>query len=270
MLLIFSDDSTIELDIHHNELGIVYQKIYKNLSRIPIPFLKWDNPYYCNSFSYIQLVDQLAFYAKQLSIDINKELCLQKNQKYINQIHKIFEDNYNGDSRWLDFHEHIHLCENYGQDCKFLQIDYRAKAGPLEKPFDMTWFTNATTKIKKGDIYTQWSELGKTPYVYWKNNEPSEISRLCELALPWHKLVPKIMIAVDDIDTIEQARIDQSSMDQFNSWWSQHSVPWCQHWGLNNWTLEDMYSVLIIGKIQDTDRLIQNLQNNIVPSKILP
>jgi hypothetical protein len=264
MKLLFSNDSTIEIDIDNSQLGTTYQKIYKNLTHVPIPFSKWDNPYYLKTLSYIELVDQLILYANLVSVKVDRELCLQRNQQHFNDIHKIYEKNYDGHRAWLDFHEHIHLCEYYDRPCKFLSIDYREKAGPLEKKFDMTWMKNTTTKIKKGDIFVQWAELGKTPYSYWLNNEPTDIARMCELAKPWLKLRPKLLIATDNKDTLENVKVDE-----FTEWWKQYSKPWCDHWGLESWTIKDIYAANVFGNVPDIDRIIFNLKNNILPVRVL-
>ena len=270
MKLLFSDNSTIELAIDNSQVGTVYQKIYKNLTHVPIPFLKWDNPYYLKNISYNELVNQLMIYAKQVSVDVDKELCLQKNQQHFNDIHKIYEKNYDGRKVWLDFHEHIHMCEEYHYPCRILHIDYREKSGLLEKKFDMAWMSTATTKIKKGDIFIEWSELGKTPVGYWKNNEPNNINRLCELSKPWLKLRPKLLIATEDIDKLKDIEtLDNIKIDDFNRWWEQYNAPWCKHWGIERWSIVDMNSVIVFGKVPEIDTLIGYLKNNIMPIKVL-
>jgi hypothetical protein len=265
MKLLLSNDKIINLNIDDSSIADVYQKIYKNLSHVPVPFRPWDNPYYLENISYEILVDYLCQYGKNLSVDVDKELCLQQNQEYFNSIHKIYEQKYDGTPNWLDFHEHIHLCEFYFQKkSKPLQLDYREKAGLLEKKFDMNWMSTATTKIKKGDIYVYWAELGKNPYHYWENNEPTDLTRLCELAKPWLKLRPKLLIALEDCDTIVGKNVDE-----FNSWWEKYRKIWCHHWGIDSWTIEDMFAVVVFGKVPDVDLLIEYLKDNALPTRVL-
>jgi hypothetical protein len=265
MKLLFSNKETINLSIDGTPLGTVYQKIYKNLSQVNFTFNEWDNPYYLHSITYQDLVNQLTHYAEKVSIQIDQPLCLLQDQNYFNKIHKIYEKNYNGTRAWLDFHEHIHMCELYFKEQpKFLHIDYREKAGLLEKPFDLKWLDNATNNIKAGDVFVSWAELGKTPYTYWQNNEEDNVDRICELAKPWLTLRPKINIALEDIDLLKNKKILE-----FESWWQQYREDWCRHWNIPSWTIYNIFSSTVFGKVDNVSTIIDYLKNNITPIKIL-
>jgi hypothetical protein len=249
-----------------NSLGDLYQKIYKNLSRLPIPWRPWDNPYYKENVNYSEMIDRLSYYAQKVSIDIDRSRCLVQDQQYFNYIHKIYEENYDGDPCWLDFHEHIHICEDYSRSNRHSHtvcIDYREKAGPLEKPMDRQWLNDTQTKVSAGDIYVSWSELGKTPYTYWKNHEPNDLMRMCELAKPWVKLCPKIYIALEDTNTLENVE-----REVFENWWEKYHTDWAKHWGIPHWKIENMFGVCVFGKIIQVDLLKAQLKNNAVPIKI--
>jgi len=164
----------------------------------------------------------------------------------------------------LDFHEHIHLCEKINQTgVKILYIDYREKSGLLEKTFDPKWMHNATTKIQAGDVFVNWSELGKTPYTYWKNNEPNDIARMGELIKPWLKLRPKILVALEDIDLLQNVQIDK-----FESWWAQYKPALCKHWKIADWTMHDIFAVSVFGQVPDFQEITTLLQNNVNPVKV--
>lgn len=262
MKIVFLDNTAVDLILEPTPLATVYQKTYKHLSHVPVPFRAWDHPFYCNTLT--ELVEQLILYASKVSVTVCRQTCLNQDQDYFNAIHKIYENNYNGDPAWLNFHEHIHMCEHWPVQKLKLTIDYREKMGMLERPFNLTWLENATTKIKAGDVFVQWSELGKTPYDYWKNNEPGDITRMCELAKPWVKLVPKIIVALEDIDTLNNVDILA-----FESWWKHHSEEWCKHWNLLSWSTVDMFSVVRLGQAPKFENIIEQLKNNNVPTKIL-
>ena len=266
MKILFSNNVTVDLEIDDSPVGKIYQKTYKHLSSIPIPFSAWDNSFnYKDTLGYAQLVDQLVMYAGRLSINIDKQQCLEQNQLYFNTIHKIYEMQYDGSPGWLNFHEHIHMCENYyNRSPGVLSIDYREKMGPLEKPFDRSWQSNTTTKIKAGDVFVAWSELGKTPYTYWHDNEPFEAKRMCELIKPWLKLIPKLKIALEDIDRLNGVRVTE-----FETWWNQYKGPWLQHWNLTDWTTHDIFSVNVFGKTTQLDLLLEQVKNNTVPTNII-
>lgn len=263
MRILFDNDRSIELEINNTPLGLTYQAIYKHLQWANLSFFKWDNPFYTDNLSYGELVDQLILHANRVGVEVDPALCLQKNQQYFNDIHMIFEQRYNGEPGWMEFHECIHVCENYPKKPAYLTIDYREKSGLLEKKIESQWLENSTNNIKKGDIFIQWAELGKTPYLYWKHNEPSDIARICQLAKPWRILRPSLLIAVDDIDTLAN-----KETTEFADWWQQYSYTWCKHWELSRWDITDMHSAVVFGRVADIDTLITNLKNNILPTGI--
>jgi len=265
MKLVFSTDHVVELYIDNSSLGLAYQKIYKNLSTVSIPFRSWDNPYYTKNLTYPELVERLVTYAQQVSVNIDRLKCLAQDQQYFNSMHKIYEHNYNGNPAWLDFHEHIHICEMYSKESPYVfYVDYREKSGLLEKPMDPLWLANTQTTVQTGDVYVRWSELGKTPYTYWKNNEPNDIKRICELAKPWLKLKPKIYVALEDMDELKDKQCDE-----FKSWWKDYQTEWTQHWNIPSWDIENIFGVSVFGKTNQVELLKELLKNNAVPVKVL-
>ena len=59
-------------------------------------------------------------------------------------------------------------------------------------------------------------EYGKTPYTYWRDDEPNDINRLIELAKPMIRLNFKISIALADI----AMTICQQDQLEFDNWFS--------------------------------------------------
>ena len=264
MKLIFSNDQTVDLIINDCSLGSTYQQIYKNLSRVSIPWKSWDNPFYKLSIDHADLIDHLIDHGQKLSINVNRQRCLDLDQTYFNQLHKIYEKNYDGNPIWLDFHEHIHICESDSRkDKKFFCIDYREKSGLLERPMRSDWITATQTKVRAGDLFVKWSELGKTPYHYWKNNEPDDLTRLCELAKPWLKLRPKIYIALEDTDLLENIELET-----FDSWWKDYHDDWVTYWGLTQWTVENMFGISVFGKTLQVEQLTNCLKSGAIPAKV--
>jgi hypothetical protein len=267
MQLTFSDQSTIELLFLNNSIGQAYSKIYKHLSAVPIPFRSWDNPYYSDilPLTYNETVEQLVTCGRLLSVDVDAMRCLSQDQEYFNFIHQIYEKRYNGNTTWQDFNRYIHVCEGYftQDNNKILCIDYREKAGLLQKSMTTEWLQTTTTQIKQGDIFVSWAEIGKTPYEYWRDKEPSNIKRMYELAKPWLKLKPRILVAMNNID-----RLTDIDVDQFEMWWEPYQKNWAQYWGLPRWNTNDIFGVIVLGKVSQIDLLTQNLKNNIIPTKI--
>lgn len=264
MHLVFSNNQTVEIKLASTPLADVYQKIYKHLSRVPIQLRNGDNPYYSENMAHNQLVEKLVESGAKVGVTVDRDRCITQDQTYFNLIHKIYEQNYNGNTDWLDFHEHIHLCESSYNKFKILHIDYREKSGLLEKQMDPAWSAGATTKIHAGDVFVRWAELGKTPYGYWQNLEPNDINRMRELIKPWIKLRPKIQIALEDIDFLQNIQVSE-----FESWWKDYSVELCSHWQVPSWTVHDIFSVSVFGHVDDVKLIDHYLKNNILPTKVV-
>jgi len=268
MKLLFNDKSSISIKTRDCLAWSEVHKIYKHLQYVDLPYKDWLNPCYKSQHSFKSLVDKLAHFGKLLDIDIEISRCLTLDQTYYNEIHQTYEDNYNGNPVWLDFHYHLHLCENYKrQSLSSFYLDWNEKAGPLTKKINKDLYTDLTTKITAGDVFTRWSELGKPPYQYWEDGEPNNIKRICELAKPWDNFVPMLCIAMQDVDLIDNL-LNRIDVNEFNKWWKIYENDWCKHWGIKKWSLQDMRGVLVYGTIDNIELLNYNLMNNISPVRI--
>lgn len=259
MHFLFNDLSVINFELFDTEVATKIYKSLKHLQHVNLNFRPWDNPFNQSSSQAL-----LSEYAKKLNIDINTEQDIF-DQKYLNYLHEIYEKNYNGEDYWLDFHEQIHRCENFNrtEPC-ICEIDFRENAGPLTQKFNLQWMKESIIKVKKGDIFIKWSELGKTPYNYWQDQEPDNLQRICELAKPWITLRPKFSVAFEDIDFLKNKEITN-----FENWWKTREKQWCDHWNLDNWTLKDQCSVLVIGKVNNLPEMQSKLEKNISIKKVV-
>lgn len=232
--------------------------IFRHLQHVPIPFRDWDNPFSLAKISHRDLVKRVIFFAEKLQITVDEERCLVQDQSYLNHLHGIYERSYNGDPRWLDFHEHIHLCEKQkiDHDTRRLSINYREKAGPLERKFEHSFRSFFKTKVSPGEVYVSWAELGKIPYQYWQDNESSDIDRICQLAKPWLIFRPKLTISFSEIDFLSDKKVLE-----FGQWWEQYHDRWCAHWNIDRWTIQDMFGISSVGNIQNLSTLRQCLEN---------
>jgi hypothetical protein len=266
MKIVFQDQSLIDLNLFDTEISKYYIGACKHLQNIKIPFKPWDAPFYYNQMSFLDLVDQLIYYACELGIEVDQMKCQNHDQSYFNYLHTLFEKYYyDGNPKWNDFHEHIHLCETYSQKMYHnCHIRFREKARFLIKPIIPSMLMNLTNKVKKGDAYIAWHTVGKIPHTYWANQEPNDIKRICELAKPWVELRPIVSIALDDINFLENI----SGISEFNLWWEQYHDDWCQHWKIPQWTVEQMFGVVVIGKIFEVDQLTKLLQHKIYPERL--
>jgi len=177
----------------------------------------------------------------------------------VNFLHDIYVQNYSQDlsnSQWIDIHHLIHLLEDKilkesHLDHVYLHndiwFDYAEKSGPLITKFDRSFLKHAVSSAEPGMCYLSWSEIGKTPYQYWADGEPADIDRLCKLAKPWVFLKPCMQIALDMPNHINRKMLD------FETWFEPFRSRWCEHWGLNDWQLQELSAIIPIGHINSED-----------------
>ena len=267
MQLILSDNSTFNITIKENRVWDQLKRGYKHLQHVPIQFYPWDNKRQVDRTDRKTLVNDLQVYANKLNISIDTEKCLQGNQDYLNNLHMEYEKGYDGDRRWLEFHEHIHMLEISTRQSKtknsILDLRWREKAGPLERDFNHDLTSNSVTSVKAGTVYSSWKELGKKPWAYWGDKESSDIDRILELCKPYTKLRLDFHIAFEDIDFLEDRRVEE-----FNAWWGQFEQAFCQHYNLPHWNLTDMQGVYPFGTLEQINELDMKLQTGAIPYKI--
>lgn len=256
MKLIFDIDS-VDIDLHPGTPTDLILKYFKHLQHVPVPIRDWDYPFYLDHVKLEQVIEKLCNFAMQLHIEIDPERCDQ--QSYLNHLHGIYEKNYNGGPHWLDFHENIHLCETLIKpDCgKVLAIDYRELAGPLLLDFDRTLLNQHRFDLSPGDVTAGWSELGKTPYGYWKSQEPEDVDRICELVKPYLTFRPRLEITIQP-----RPERDPVDIENFLKWWACYENVWCKHWNLPSWSLDQMFGKFVIGHVVNFDKFLQLLRSN--------
>jgi hypothetical protein len=231
--------------------------MFRHLQHVPLPWRAWDSPFYLED-----PVPKLVASGQKLGIAVDQS---QSNQQhYLNHLHQIYERAYDGNPLWLDFHEHIHMCERDRKS--ILTLDYRELSGPIRQSFDHAWLESAVTRIPAGSVFVSWSELGKSPYRYWQDQEQDCLERMCELAKPWIYLRGKLEVALEDIDSM-----DHLEQDLFRPWWEARSSDWCQYWNIPKWTLEQQRAMIIVGHIppDDLGSLTLDLQQGQHPTHVV-
>ena len=260
MKVYFDNDTFVKFDFIDSPLTDYYQRVYKHLQHVPLQFFNWDLPYNTS-----ECCLKLEHYASLLGINVDQSKI--KDQDYLNYLHQIYEKKYDGNEQWLYYHEHIHLCEDLNKGSKgtgIYHIDWRQKAGPLTGKYNSAYTKSLVNTVKTGQIFFKWSELGKTPYVYWKNGEPNNIKRMCELAKPMLAVRPKALIACKDIYTT--ANLTDKNL--FNNWWNQYHDEWCMYWNIPEWTLDQMFGVIPYAQTHQVNDLKYLAENNHCPVAI--
>lgn len=257
MKLLFDVDA-VDVELYPGDATDQILKCFKHLQHVAPPMRDWDYPFYLDRTAPNDLIDQLVNHATPLGIGVDPAQCLD--QSYLNDLHVVYEKNSDGKSLWLNFHECIHRCEeingHWRSINKYLTIDYREIGGPLTTKFDQSLLDQCTTDLKPGDVTVGWSELGKTPYSYWADKEPNDITRICELVKPYLNFRPRMLVPM------HQVRVDYPGIEEFNQWWSQYESDWCEHWNVEPWTRDRMFGRIVIGRVRDFDQFSNLLQSD--------
>lgn len=260
MEIIFDNQERLTVDFVDSPVTDYFKKCYKHLQHVPFNFRERYLPYYDKSNS----AEKLCNFAKKLNIDVDKQKL--KDQQYLNWLHQIYETNYFSGLDWLQYHDLIHDCEDVNNSIggtNAYRIDWEENAGPLFTKFDHKWKNSFVHNVQTGQVYTVWAELGKKPYDYWKDNEPDNFERLCQLSKPIVTLEPKLIFAVQPKELLKQPELE------FDSWWNRYHDGWCNHWNISSWSYSDMYGTIVYGQIREIDKLQHLANNNHCPVKIV-
>ena len=255
MKIFFDDGTNINVTLYDNVLKEYAQRCFKHLQHVDVPFRKRDGIEFLLTTTVNEQVEVLNNFGNKLGVIVDQQKCLSLDQFYLNFLHQVYEENYNGNPIWLDFHETIHILEQFSTGeiyKKQLNIKYRESGGLLEQKFQEHYKSKFVTQLKCGQLFLSWGELGKTPWDYWQNQEPDNITRICELAKPWINLKPQFFVCLSDTDLLKNHR---KHLDKFLSWWEPYKKDWCAHWNIQNWSWQDMFSVIPIGQVENLNEL---------------
>lgn len=259
MRLIFENKSVVHIEFVNSPITSILQNNFKHLQHVNIPHKPWDNPFFDRKFVPANL--QMA--GKKLGIVIDKSV---DDQQYLNSLHQIYENNYDGSDAWIEFHEYIHVQEarlkNISRE-NWYRIAYNTLGGPLKRSFDLSWCVEQRTNFKRGDVFAYFNELGKSPYHYWQDNEPDDLNRMATLAKPWLQLDSDMLIAHCDFDFL-----DRPDMLEFQEWWPKWEQLWCKKWELDYWDIHRIWGGIKYAECKDTDLLMELGSKHIKPVRV--
>lgn len=259
--LVFTDDSDLIINLNDSITASKLANMSKHLQRIPLRFTNYDNPF---SYTATIGVDQLIKNANYLNVTIDRRQLT--NQFYLNSLHKVYEQRYDGDSRWLEFHEAIHIIEqSESSTIPPVGISYGAESGLLNVKYSYEELQTCQSTFAPGDCFVFFSELGKSPYSYWNDHEPDDFSRLVELSKPMIRLHFRMLIALTEINRLPS----EKKQLEFDTWFAPYKQKWCDHWGITNWSITQMVGGIKVGTIDNIRLLHEQLKNNITPARLL-
>jgi hypothetical protein len=263
----FASGNFVKINFYDNPVAKIYSGMLEHLRHVPVPVNLADNPYRCDRES---IINELVFTGTVLGIDIDPSRLTD--QEYLNTIHKIYEKGYDGSPTWLKLHECIHVIERSNKNNNtnlrhFATIDYRELSGKLEKNFRSDYTQCMTTRLETGKFYGCWAELGKNPYDYWKDNEPNDLARFCELSKPWIKIKWKIMIPLIE-DTSEMLLPSEDKFLEFEKWFDQYKNGWLNHWGIEKWSKDEIFGFIPLGEFDDYKKFLELLRSGDIVERI--
>lgn len=234
----------------------------KHLQNVKLPYTQFDNR---ALYNYDNAAKQLVDYSHILGIDI--EIGKIKQQSYLNHLHKIYEEKYYNDcvneSNWLSYHEAIHMIEETSADYKIkksLTFDYRNFAGFLNTNYSFNELKNFTLIDKPGDVMVVFNELGKTPFLYWRDQEPDDLTRFCQLAKPLIRFNFAIKLCLE-----EQDKSQTKGLDDFKIWYSKYKKDWCNYWNIPDWSIEQILGSIKVGYCKDWEKILDEISNGSEP-----
>ena len=262
MHLVLSNGKKFFLDLYPSFTRDIILRWFKHLQHVNIPWRPWDYEHHYLQKSLESIHDDLKDTAEKLELQI--DMIRLGDQQYLNELHMIYEREYDGSQQYTDFHEVIHSIERkYTHRSDYFRINFRHLAGPLKILFQYQWLEHTQLKVDPGTVFIEMDELGKSPYRYWLDKEPDNLERLTQLAKPWIWMRPRLVFALDQIGF---GTYDQ---EQFEKWFNQYKKAWCQHWNIPDWTIEHMRAKLPIGEVQDYQSLKEELTRGQVPCKLI-
>lgn len=273
--IIWDNTSPIEISIYDTPPANHIYKIFKHLQHLPLDFSLniRDNPFSRyrtdSAFTYTEIVRCGSIVG--IDVDINE----LTDQLYLNHLHKLYELGYDGRREWLIYHELIHIIERLNRNVlpESINIDYREQAGLLTTDFDRSYNKYSTNNLYRGVVYIRWQELGKSPYEYFIDGEPHDITRMCQLAKPWIYLKPNLYIAYYDSVRKDGQHVHSADFrnryTEFLTWFKEYEDEWKAHWNVPDWTPDEMFKVIPIGFISDMDVFQDRLTNLNYPTNVV-
>jgi len=231
--IIFSDKNksevVIDYTLHETLLAVKWFSKIKHLHNIDVDCVE--------SGSEEDISDLKLIYKEFCEFADLPKISFEKiDQETCNILHKIYEENHDRLARrpnsaiLYKLHHAIHKAEKYNTGItKFrLKVGWGIKEGPLTQKMNcQPYYEN---NIIKNNLYLPWSELGKTPYIYWRNREPNDRERFNQLCKPHITFRANFFVAVEDI------KKPWTFPNQFNQFFNQFKSQWLEKYGLDDWT----------------------------------
>lgn len=242
-------NSKTQLDVdyilHDSTLAVKWFQKIKHLSKIPHDPIESET---VDVSDLVGIYKEFCQFAELEPIEIG-----DIDQQVLNTLHKIYEGHHGklskkrGNDILYKFHHSIHHNEDKPNSKKnSIMVGWGTKEGPLTQQFLCHQFY--ADSIERNQIYLPWAELGKKPFVYWKNKEPNDQQRFNQLSKPHLTFRPKFFIALHD-------STPQAFDTDFVKWFSKYKKQWCDAHGINDYEEKHQYSAPVLAHTDYSDSL---------------
>ena len=143
-------------------------------------------------------------------------------------------------------------------------VDWKDQAGRIETPITDELLDELVSVVRAGDVFVAYAELGKPPYTYWRDREPNDTARMCELAAPWKSFKPRIGIALADRE------LHPSDWPEFCAWFESVQDAYWQGLKLPARPVSQQQCVLPVGRVEDWQHLKALMTNGHAIQRIRP
>lgn len=260
---------TMDMVLFNNPAAEYYWQCAKHLQYLDLRFDVRKNPYHPWFNNTEILAKKLVEKGAELTLDVDVDQL--SSQQYLNHLHTIYfkaVDCDNFDVEWLVFHDLLHALEtSQGMNLRThdIWVDFEERAGPLIKPFDRSLLEYATINREPGVAYIGHHELGKDPFTYFNDNEPNDISVMCELMKPWVDLKPVLNIETTAETIYNKFKTREA---EFTEWFEPYRDAWQQHWKINNWSTQEIGAEIPVGRLEDIDAFVECFKQQDYPIRI--
>jgi hypothetical protein len=237
-----SKETDVDYTLYDTTLAVKWFSKIKHLCKVPI------DPIESGSEDISNLDEIYLHFCKFADLEY-APLIQQRDQKFYNILHQIYEENHDrlsirkDNSILYKFHHAIHNHESGGGSRAQIDVGWGVKEGPLTQTMDCQPFYE--DNIYKNNLYLPWSELGKTPYTYWANEEPKSQHRFNTLCKPHHTFRVKFFIALYD-------KKFMPFPNQFNQYFNQFKGQWLKYNNIDDWTERDEWCAPLLAYTDNT------------------
>lgn len=269
LYLSWLDGRRASIELWDNPVSQWYWDCVKHLQHLDLRFNARKNPYHPLVQDTAALSDLLATKARELALLVVPEKFTEKS--YLNHLHSVYVNHVTDsefDPNWLEFHDLLHALETSQSSnlrTKDIWIDFEEQAGPLIKKFDRALLKYSTVTREPGVCYIAHHELGKDPFTYYNDGEPSDIDTMCQLMKPWIDLKPVLNIETSCESLYQRF---QAVEKDFVAWFRPYQRAWCDYYQLDGWTTDEIFSAIPIGRTQDVSMLVDAFSRQDYPLRI--